>query len=272
MISGASTDSSTRLSSLRLAVKEELRRRDPAEFARRLGVEPDPWQERFLRSGAKRVLLNCSRQAGKSTTTAIKSLHKAVHEPGSLTLVLGPAERQAKEFFGKVSDFYRMLGNRVEAASDRKLGMVLENGSRIEALPGSEKTVRGFSGVDLLILDEASRVDDALYYAVRPMLAVSGGTLMMLTSPYGKRGVFYEAWVGPEGLGVGSDDEWERYEVPATEVPRITEAFLEEERRGMPERVFRQEYMCSFEETEDQVFSHEDVGLAMTDDVTPLFG
>lgn len=217
-----------------------------------------------MRSDAPRVLLNCSRQAGKSTTTAIKSLHKAVYEPGSLTLVLGPAERQAKEFFGKVSDFYRGLGHEVEADSDRKLGMILANGSRIEALPGSEKTVRGFSGVDLLILDEASRVDDALYYAVRPMLAVSGGTLMMLSSPFGKRGVFYEQWSGP--------GEWERYEVPATEVPRITPEFLEEERRSMPDRVFRQEYMCSFEETEDSVFSHEDVGRAMTDDVTPLFG
>jgi hypothetical protein len=263
MISDASSDSSTKLSSLRLAVKEELRRRDPAEFARALGVEPDPWQARFLRSEAKRVLLNCSRQAGKSTTTAIKSLHKAVHEPGSLTLVLGPAERQAKEFFGKVSDFYRALGNRVEAASDRKLGMVLENGSRIEALPGSEKTVRGFSGVDLLILDEASRIDDSLYYAVRPMLAVSDGSLMMLTTPWGKRGVFYEAWA--------NESNWEKYEVPATECPRISAEFLAEERkRG--ERYFAQEYMCQFVETEDQVFSHEDVGLAMTDDVTPLFG
>lgn len=264
MSSGEYRGLSTALPSLRRSVERELGRRDPVEFARRVGVEPDPWQARFLRSDSPRVLLNCSRQAGKSTTTAIKSLHKALYEPGSLTLVLGPAERQAKEFFGKVSDCYGALGHEVDADSDRKLGMVLANGSRIEALPGSEKTVRGFSGVDLLILDEASRVDDALYYAVRPMLAVSGGTLMMLSSPYGKRGVFYEQWVG--------GGQWDRYEVPATEVPRITPEFLEEERRSMPERVFRQEYMCSFEETEDQVFSHEDVGSAMTGDVSPLFG
>ena len=265
MSSGAYGGLSTALPSLRLSVERELGRRDPVEFARTLGVEPDPWQTRLLRSKSRRVLLNCSRQAGKSTTTAIRCLHRAVHEPGSLVLVLGPAERQAMEFFEKVSTFYDRLGEtRVKADSDRKLGMELANGSRIEALPGAEKTIRGFSGVDLLILDEAARIDDGLYYAVRPMLAVSGGTLMMLSSPFGKRGVFYEEWTGA--------GDWDRYEVDATECPRITDEFLKEERLTLPERVFRQEYMCSFEETEDSVFSHEDVGRAVTGDVTPLFG
>jgi phage FluMu gp28-like protein len=240
-----------------------LAKRDPVEFARQVGVEPDEWQARFLRSDSRRVLLNCSRQAGKSTTTALKSLHVALHEPGSLVLVLGPAERQAKEFFGKAATFYRRLGNPVPAESDRKLGLELANGSRIEALPGAERTIRGFSGVRLLILDEASRVEDGLYYAVRPMLAVSGGTLMMLSSPYGKRGVFYEEWSG--------DGDWERYEVTAHDCPRITQEFLAEERERLPLRVYRQEYMCSFEETEDALFSHEEVQDAVTDDVTPLF-
>jgi hypothetical protein len=246
-------------------VEEELARRDPVELARTCGVEPDPWQAEFLRSSSSRVLLNCSRQAGKSTTTALKSLHKALYAPGSLVLCLGPAERQAKEFFGKVSNFYRALGHKPSADSERKLGMELENGSRIEALPGSEKTIRGFSKVALLILDEAARIDDALYYAVRPMLAVSGGELMMLSSPYGKRGVFYEQW---ENGGPA----WQRFEVTAHDVPRITPDFLAEERMALPARVFRQEYECSFEETEDSLFSHEEVRGAMTDEVTPLFG
>jgi phage FluMu gp28-like protein len=177
---------------------------------------------------------------------------------------LAPAERQAKELFAKVARSYRLLGHPVPADSYRKLGMELANGSRIEALPGTEKTIRGFSGVDLLLVDEASRVADELYYATRPMLAVSGGRLMMLTTPYGRRGVFYEEWTGGEG--------WERYEVPASECPRIPKTFLEEERRALPRRVFRQEYECSFEETDDQVFSHADVQAAISEEITPLFG
>jgi hypothetical protein len=117
--------------------------------------------------------------------------------------------------------------------------------------------------VDLLILDEASRVEDDLYYATRPMLAVSGGALLMLSTPAGQRGVFFEEWM--EGVG------WERYEVAIEDVPRISEEFIEEERRALPRRIFDQEYRCQFVETEDAVFTLEDVDSAMTTDVTPLF-
>jgi hypothetical protein len=203
-----------------------------------LGMEPDPWQAEFLNSEAPRILMNCSRQSGKSTVSAIRALHEALIKPGALVLILAPAERQAQELFSKVSAFYRQLGHAPTPDSDRKSGMTLANGSRIEALPGSsDRTIRGYSGVDLLLLDEASRVVDELYFAIRPMLAVSGGGLLMLSSPAGKRGIFYEAWVG--------DGPWERYEITAYNCPRITEEFLEEERRSLPARVFRQEYLCN---------------------------
>src|SRR5215218_3050730 len=214
---------------------------DRAEFARSLGLEPDMWQERLLLSRSERTLLNCCRQSGKSTMAALIALHRALYRPGSLVLILAPAERQAKETFSKVATHYRSLGESVPSESYRKLGIALENGSRIEALPGTEKTIRGFSGVSMLILDEAARVDDELYFAVRPMLAVSGGALMMLTTPFGKRGVFYEEWENGAG--------WEKYEVPAEKCPRISAEFLAEERASLPERIYRQEYECSFEET-----------------------
>jgi hypothetical protein len=237
---------------------------DRVEFARSLGFEPDPWQGRFLRSEALRVLLNIARQVGKSTTAGILSLHQALAVPESLTLILAPAERQSAELMRKVLSFYGALGHVVPADSERKLGLELFNGSRIEALPGTEKTVRSFSGVDLLLLEEAARIQDALYYSVRPMLAVSGGRLIMLSTPWGKRGVFFEAWDqgGPS---------WERYEVWAEECPRISPEFLEEEHRTLPRRIYRQEYECAFLETEDQVFSYEDVAGAITEEITPLF-
>jgi hypothetical protein len=248
-----------------LELKDDLRSAlDRLAFAKKLGMSPDSWQEKLLHSAAPRVLLNCSRQSGKSTISAILALHRALYHPGSLVLVLAPALRQSQELFGKVAGFYRTLGRPIPAQAERRLSLELENGSRIVTLPGTEKTIRGFSGASLLLVDEASRVADDLYYAIRPMLAVSGGSLVMLSSPYGKRGVFHEEWVNGEG--------WERYEVPATKVPRISSEFLEEERHALPERVFRQEYMCSFEETEDQVFSYEDVEAALSDEVAPLFG
>jgi hypothetical protein len=251
-----------------LKVRVASRRRVPAdavELASAAGLaELDRWQLEALRSEAPRVLLNITRQGGKSSVSGLLATHTALGKPGALVLILAPSERQAKETFAKAADFYLAAGQVVPSDSYRKLGMELTNGSRIEALPGTEKTVRGYSGVDLLILDEASRVADELYYAIRPMLAVSGGRLLMMSTPYGKRGVFYEEW--SEGLG------WERYEVPASECPRIPASFLEEERKALPARVYRQEYFNSFEDTDDQVFAHEDVQAAISSEVTPLFG
>jgi hypothetical protein len=237
---------------------------DRVAFARSLGLEPDPWQARLLRSDATRLLMLCGRQTGKSTAAAILALHAALKEPGSLTLILAPAERQAKELFSKVAAFFHAAGHVVPADSYRRLGLELANGSRIEALPGTEKTIRGFSGVDLLVVDEASRVADELYYAVRPMLAVSGGRLMMLSTPAGRRGVFFEEWSGGEG--------WERYEVRADECPRIPPTFLAEERAALPFWIYRQEYECSFEDLEDALFGYELVESSMSAEVTPLFG
>jgi Terminase large subunit, T4likevirus-type, N-terminal len=236
---------------------------DRVSFARRLGLEPDPWQVDVLRSTSERVLLNCCRQSGKSTMTAVIALHRALYHPSSLILCLAPALRQSQELFSKMAGFYRDLGRPVSAVTERKLSLELENRSRIITLPGSEKTIRGFSGTSLLILDEAARVEDELYFAVRPMLAVSGGALMMLSTPHGKRGVFYEEWIGGHG--------WERYEVPASQCPRISEEFLEQERASLPPFIFRQEYQCSFEETEDQVFTTDMIDRAVTDEVKPLF-
>jgi hypothetical protein len=237
---------------------------DRSAFARALGLEPDPWQAKLLSSTASRVLLNCCRQSGKSTVAALLALHRALYHPASLVLVLAPALRQSQELFAKIASFYGSLESPVAPLAQRRLSLELENESRIVTLPGTEKTIRGFSGASLLVVDEAARVADELYFAVRPMLTVSEGSLMMLSTPYGKCGIFFEEW----GRGEG----WERYEVPALECQRIPASFLEEEKRALPARVYRQEYECSFEETEDQVFSYEDVHIALDPRVTPLFG
>src|ERR687889_1466842 len=94
---------------------------DRVIFARRLGIEPGPWQEDLLRSASERVLLNCCRQSGKSTMTAIVALHRALYHPDSLILCLAPALRQSQELFGKVLTFYRALNRPIPAQVERRL-------------------------------------------------------------------------------------------------------------------------------------------------------
>jgi hypothetical protein len=241
----------------------KLLQQDPARMMTDAGLSPDPWQAALLRSSPRQTLLCCSRQAGKSTTAAALAMKAAILEAPALILLLSPSLRQSGELFRKVMDLYRDLRRPVPAASESAQRLELANGSRIIALPGDEGTIRGYSGVSLLVVDEAARVQDALYMSIRPMLAVSQGQLVALSTPFGKRGWFHSAWTGGE--------EWERVCIIADQCPRISPEFLAEERRELGERWYRQEYECSFEETVDSVFSHDDVMAALADDIPPLW-
>jgi hypothetical protein len=238
---------------------------DPVAFAvEELGFQPDEWQCNVLREPGKRILLNCSRQAGKSTTTSIIALHTAKYRPGSLILLVSPTLRQSKELFAKVALFMRRLKDRPKLEEDNKLSFIMPNGSRVVSLPGSAETIRGFSGPALVIEDEAAFVEDALYRSVRPMLATSNGKLILMSTPYGRRGHFYEAWNDQV-------EDWKRIEVKAQDCPRIPDKFLEGERAALGEWWFRQEYGCEFLETADQIFKVSDINRSITDDVKPLF-
>jgi Terminase large subunit, T4likevirus-type, N-terminal len=236
---------------------------DPALLMEEAGLSPDPWQKQILRSQSRRQLLLTCRQAGKSTVTAVLALHQALYEPTSLVLLLSPSLRQSQELFRKVQALLRSMSCRAEVDVENTFKLELANGSRIIALPGKEETVRGFSGVSLLVVDEAARVSDGLYFSVRPMLAVSNGRLVCLSTPNGKRGFFFDEWE--------SGSSWQRIKLIATECPRITAGFLQEERAALGEHWFRQEYLCEFIETEEQIFGHDLIHSAFSDEVKPLF-
>jgi hypothetical protein len=131
-------------------------------------------------------------------------------------------------------------------STDTKLAVRFANGNRFVARPGSEKSARSFSAVTLLLEDEAARVEDALYNSVRPMLAVSNGRHILMSTPFGKQNHFFKIWSEQGAM-------WERIEIPAEMCPRITKEFLEEERLTNP--WFEQEYHCVFMETEGSIFS-----------------
>ena len=237
---------------------------DPVLFARLLGFNPDPWQEKVLSTSSKRLMLNCSRQSGKSTTASILALHRAIFYPDNLILLVSPSLRQSAELFRKVGEQLKKLQCKPKLVEDNKLSCTLDNKSRIVSLPSSEGTIRGYSGASLIIEDEASRVDDELYRAIRPMLAVSNGRLILMSTPFGKRGHFHKEW--SEG------EKWEKIRIKADDCPRISTVFLEEEKRSLGEWWFKQEYMCEFVETIDQVFSYQYIDKSLSDDVKPLFG
>jgi hypothetical protein len=248
-----------------LTVNSSVEIPDKLTFARAyLGLELDPWQQNVISSESLRQILNCSRQAGKSTTASVLALYEALYVPNSLTILISPTLRQSGELFKKVLTLKNDLPFTPNLLEDNKLSLWVQGGGRVVSLPGSEDTIRGFRGASLVIEDEASRVDDALHSAVRPMMAtVENAKYICMSTPRGKVGHFYDLWQA---------GEWERTKVTAYDVPRISKEFLEEEKAFMPTWVFNQEYMGEFSDMVDGAFSYDDVHGALSDEVKPLFG
>lgn len=228
-----------------------------------LGIIPDDWQKNALQCPSKRVLMNCSRQSGKSTVASIRALHRCVFNPGALVLLCSPSLRQSSELFKIFTGLLHKVPG-VTLIEENKTTVTLSNTSRCIALPGSEVTLRGYGAVSLIVLDEASRISDALITGLLPMLAISNGTLLSLSTPWGRRGWWYRAW------SEGGEDYY-RYEVPATECPRISKDFLDSARRSIGEWAYQQEFLCQFSGNMDSVFDYDLIMSCFDDDILPMF-
>lgn len=230
------------------------------EFARGfLGFHPDPVQASILETESKRVILNCTRQWGKSTIVALRAVWHALTQPGSLVLTVSPSERQSGELLAKARRFLRGLPIRRDPGV--RSSIVLPNGSRLLGLAAVDDTIRCFS-VSMLILDEAARIPDDVYDAVLPMLAATNGSLWLVSTPAGQRGFFWEEWM--------RGDSWLRVSVPATECPRISPEFLDEMHRKRGRDRFRQEYLCQFHSADDRLFDRDDLDSLLALDVPAL--
>jgi hypothetical protein len=236
---------------------------DPVQFALDCGLEPDPWQTELLTSTARKILLLASRQAGKSTTTALLALHIAAYTPGALVLLVSPSQRQSSELFRKVLSHHRVLDEAPEIAAESAMRVEFRNRSRIVALPGSDDTIRGYSAAAAVIVDEAARVPESLLSAVRPILATSNGRLIALTSPAGQRGWFHSEWITGDG--------WHKLRVTSDMVPRISQEFLDDERKALGPLLFSQEYECAFVDAEEQLFATDLIDNLFTTDLKPLW-
>ena len=241
-----------------------MRALNPIEFSKHIGITPDEWQGQVLTHKGKRLLLNCCRQSGKSTIAALKALHKGIYTPKSLILLVSPSLRQSQELFRKVKSHYEAMESRPVLTEDNKLSQQFANGSRIISLPSDHSTVRGFSGVTMIIEDEAAQVRDEFYSAILPMLIVNNGEFIGMSTPFGRRGHFFNEWTD-------GGDAWTRIRITAEQCPRISAEELEHQRRSLGSMFFRQEFGCEFAETHDTVFNYDLVQNAFSDDVKPLF-
>lgn len=228
---------------------------DPAMFAEQAGVKAlDDWQREAL-SARDNLLILAARQTGKTTVIALKALHRALYHDDSTVLIVCPSQKQSVEMLRRVKAFYARLGRPLSSDGESQTTLVLHNRSRILSLPANDAGIRGYTA-DLLILDEAARIDDDLWVAVSPMVAVSGGTIVALSTPWGARGWFYDQWRNGRG--------WHRIKITAEECPRISPEFLADQRATMGDFAFRSEYLVEFTSTDAAMWDADTINKIFT--------
>ena len=225
----------------------------------------DAVQAELLATPARQVVLNCHRQWGKTTCTAVRAVHQATSRPRQLIVVISPTLEQSKILTQRCRDFAVALSYRVTTDGTNPRSVRFPNGSVILPVAADADHARGWSA-HLLIIDEAAFVPDEVYAAVTPLVAATQGDLWLLSTPNGKRGFFFHEFMRTHPSGL-------RLTAPA-EGPdasgRIGAEFLALERARKTTQQFAQSYLCEFTTTERSVFRPEVIERAFQAEIPPF--
>lgn len=235
---------------------EQLRIAADPGYAFRIlvGHKCDPWQRSLLEEAAglvviptpsdprdfvkvekvgaplKKFHVNVGRQGGKTcVSAALLTWWLTYHKPGTTALIASPSERQSKLMFAKVTENVRKLPEgAARIVGENQTELRMEVGGRVStlvALPGEPDNLRGYT-CSLVCVDEAARCDEAIWAAVTPALATTNGVRILLSTPCGPQGKFYE-------LDRDQLPDWRYFKIPSSQNPRISASFLEEEKRDL---------------------------------------
>lgn len=231
---------------------------DPAvTFELAFGLDPLPWQRDYLRSDRSTVVLK-GRQVGASLAAASLAIHTARYWADANVIIVSPTLKQSAEILGRSRTGLRNLG--VRLVQDSTSMLRLANGSRIVSLPGTARSVRGWSAA-LLIIDEAAFVDPETFTAARALIA-TGGRLVVQSTPAAEIGDFHE-------IVKADDPAWAHFTVRSDEVPTISPEFLAAERRAMSPDAFASEYQCVFAKAGASLFTAERIAGLILPEAAP---
>ena len=218
----------------------------------------DDWQRQVLETKGN-ICLVSGRQVGKSFIISIKAAKYVLENPNKTVLIIAATERQAYLLFEKTLSFIEHVDKKALKSGryrPTKTELKLKNGSRIYCLPVGQSGygIRGYT-IDQLYVDEASFIPEDVWLAVTPMLATTKGDLILLSTPHGRKGYFYEA---------SKRDDFTQFRLSSEECERIDKEFLKAEQSRMTKKQYAQEYLGHFIDELDQFFPDELIKRCMT--------
>lgn len=223
----------------------------PVDWAHRVCFNRlDAWQCEVMEYDGSDLLLNCTRQGGKTEVVSLRAAYRAKFYERAVGC-LGPTSKQTSRMYRRARRW--LMNDNTQLVRNVGLELEIDTGGRIEAFPGDrpDVSIRGDTLDDVLI-DEASVIKDALIAAATPTTATKEDRcIIYLSTPKGQRGEFWKEW--------STGDFWDRLSVTADDCPRISKRHLEKEFKRLGEALFRQEYYCEFVAAPGALFTAADI-------------
>jgi len=214
-------------------------------------LELDDWQKKVLETKGN-ICLRSGRQVGKSTIIGIKAADYALKNKDKLIMIISKTERQASLLFSKVLfNLNQTAPNQILTGKNRptKHLINLKNGSKIYSLPAGDTGfgIMGFT-IDLLIADEAAFIPEEVWNSIVPALAITRGEIWLLSTPYVKKGYYYNCF---------NDESFTNFHQSTEDCPRKDVEFLKHQKEILTKAQYAQMYLGLFVDEIKQFFSDE---------------
>lgn len=219
------------------------------------------YQEAFVNDASRYRIVNKSRQVGMTYIIAREAIMDCLDNPGETFLIVSVSERQAQHVINYIRAAIDEMAEPQPPEYNTKIEIRWPNGARIVSLPNSPSTVRGYKAKRVYI-DEAAHVqhDRELMQAIGPSTS-RGGAITLNSTPYGKRGIFWEIWSKAKELG------YSVHEIPYNRCPELDLKVLKKQFGEMDEITFRQEFMCDFCDESMAFFPYDLIMKGVTPDL-----
>ena len=206
------------------------------------GFKPHEKQQAILDAKTHEIVVCAGRQAGKSMLCAFIALYYLLHDNTKICLIAPTYELTDRILHYLRIWVARYFNKEIRVSTKIPQKVRTTWGSYIECR--STENPEGIlgRGFDLILVDECARISEDVYQTyIVPASGIALGKYFFISTPQG-RDWFWRAWIQAKEKGGA-------FQFSSFDNPYFSKEKLEQERKRLPEFIFRQEYMAEFMES-----------------------
>ena len=207
-------------------------------------------QQTIVDNPARFRVVIAGRRFGK-TVLALRELSRNARFPNRNVWFVAPTYRMCKQIVWDMLKYKLQDLNWISKVNESDLTILLKNGSKI-SLRGADNpdSLRGVS-LDFVVFDEFAFIDESAWSAViRPTLSDRKGSAMFISTPMGRNWAYdlYQKGLDP------TEEQWESFQFTTADGGNVSQEEIEQARKDLDPRTFRQEYYATFEEYANRIY------------------